>query len=34
MIDTYSVLLSTVVKEFGLEVAYAATDYEAIRLTV
>ena len=34
MIDTYSVLLSTVVKEFKLEVAHAATDYESIRLTV
>lgn len=34
MIDTYSVLLTTLVKEFNLEVAYAATDYEAIRLTV
>ena len=34
MIDTYSVPLTTVVKEFHLEVAHAATDYEAIRLTV
>ena len=34
MIDTYSVLLTTLVKEFQLEVAYAATDYAAIRLTV
>ena len=34
MIDTYSVLLKTLVKEFQLEVAYAATDYESIRLTV
>ena len=34
MIDTYSVLLSTIVKEFHLEVAHAATDYESIRLTV
>ena len=34
MIDTYSVLLSTVVKEFNLQVAHAATDYESIRLTV
>ena len=34
MIDTYSVLLSTLVKEFKLEVAYAATDYESIRITV
>ena len=34
MIDTYSVLLTTLVKEFNLEVAYKATDYESIRLTV
>lgn len=34
MIDTYCVPLTTVVKEFHLEVAYAATDYESIRLTV
>ena len=34
MIDTYSVLLTTLVKEFNLEVAFAATDYESIRLTV
>ena len=34
MIDTYSVLLSTLVKEFKLEIAYAATDYESIRITV
>ena len=34
MIDTYSVPLTTLVKEFHLEVAHAATDYEAIRLTV
>ena len=34
MVDTYSVLLKTLVKEFGLEIAYAATDYESIRLTV
>ena len=34
MIDTYSVLLTTLVKEFQLEVAYASTDFEAIRLTV
>ena len=33
MFDSHSVLLSTVVKEFGLEVAFAATDYEAISLT-
>ena len=34
MIDTYSVLLSTLVKEFNLTIAYAATDYESIRITV
>ena len=34
MIDTYSVQLTAMVKEFGLEVAYASTDYESIRLTV
>lgn len=34
VIDTYSVLLTTLVKEFNLEVAFKSTDYEAIRLTV
>ena len=34
MIDTYSVPLTTLVKEFGLQVAYASSDYESIRLTV
>ena len=34
MFEVHSVLLTTIVKEFGLEVAYAATDYEKIRLTV
>ena len=34
MIETYSVPLTTLVKDFSLEVEYAATDYEAIRLTV
>ena len=34
MIDTYSVLLTTLVKEFQLEVVFAATDYTSIRLTV
>ncbi len=34
MVDTYSVPLTQLVKEFHLEVAYAATDYEKIRLTV
>ena len=34
MSDTYSVPLTTLVKEFNLQVEYAATDYEKIRLTV
>ncbi|MBQ7801394.1 MAG: HPr(Ser) kinase/phosphatase [Oscillospiraceae bacterium] len=34
MIETYSVPLTTIVKEFSLQVEYAATDYESIRLTV
>ena len=34
MVDTYSVPLKQLVEEFHLEVAYAATDYELIRITV
>ncbi len=34
MIDTYSVPLTTLVKEFNLQITYASTDYESIRLTV
>ena len=34
MIDTYSVPLTTLVKEFSLQVAYASGDYDSIRLTV
>ena len=34
MVETYSVPLTKLVEEFHLEVAYAATDYESIRLTV
>ncbi len=34
MVDTYSVPLKQLVEEFRLEVAYAATDYEQIRITV
>ncbi len=34
MVDTYSVPLTQLVEEFRLEVAYAATDYQRIRLTV
>ena len=34
MVETYCVPLTTLVNEFHLEVAYAATDYSSIRLTV
>ena len=34
MIDTYSVLLSKLVKDFNIEIFFAATDYESIKLTV
>ena len=34
MVDTYSVPLKQLAEEFHLEVAYAATDYELIRITV
>ena len=34
MINMYSVLLTELVEEFSLEVAFKATDYEKIRLTV
>jgi len=34
MIETYSVSLSRLVKEFQLEIAFASTDYESIRVTV
>ena len=34
MIDTYSVPLKTLVEKFNLEVAYTATDFESIRITV
>ena len=34
MIDTYSVPLATIVKEFELQVVHAATDYESIQITV
>ena len=34
MIDTYSVALKKLVEEFHLDIAYAATDYDSIRLTV
>ena len=32
--ENYSVPLTTLVKEFGLQVTYAATDYQKIKLTV
>lgn len=34
MIDTYSVALATMVKDLGLQVEHASTDYHSIRLTV
>lgn len=34
MIDTYSVPLKTLVEEFHLEIAYASTDFDSIRITV
>ena len=34
MLDNYCIPLKTLVEQFHLEVAYAATDYELIRLTV
>ena len=34
MIDTYSVLLKTLVRELNLEVAFASSDFDSIRLTV
>ena len=34
VIDTYSVALSTLTKEFHLQVAHASTDFDSIRLTV
>ena len=34
MVDTYSVPLSDLVKEFDLHVEFASTDYDSIRLTV
>ena len=34
MIDTYSISLRTLVEKLGLEIVYASTDYNAVRLTV
>ena len=34
MIDTHSIALTTIVKEFDLQVVHAATDFESVRITV
>ena len=34
MIDTHSIPLTTIVKEFDLQVVHAATDFESVRITV
>ena len=34
MIDTHSLALTTIVREFDLQVVHAATDFESIRITV
>lgn len=34
MVNTYSVLLKQLVKEFNFEIAYASTDFDYIRITV
>ena len=34
MMETYCIPLKTLVESFRLEVTYAATDYDSIRLTV
>ena len=34
MIETYSIALTDLVRDFKLKVVYASTDYESIRLTV
>jgi len=34
MVEIHSIALKTLVQEFDLEVAFAATDYDSIRLTV
>ena len=34
MIDTHSLALTTIVKEFDLQVVHAATDFESVRITV
>ena len=34
MIDTHSISLKTIVKEFDLQVVHAATDFDFVRITV
>ena len=34
MIDTHSIALTTIIKEFDLQVVHAATDFENVRITV
>ena len=34
MIDTYSIALHTLVEQLKLEIVYASTDFNAVRLTV
>ena len=34
MIDTHSIALTTIIKEFDLQVVHAATDFESVRITV
>ena len=34
MIDTHSISLKTIVKEFDLQVVHAATDFDSVRITV
>ena len=34
MIDTHSIALTTIVREFDLQIVHAATDFESVRITV
>ena len=34
MIDTHSIALTSIVREFDLQVVHASTDYESVRITV
>ena len=34
MIDTHSISLKTIVKEFDLQVVHASTDFDSVRITV